>query len=142
MWRTTLVPKVSLMAGIDPSSGTSLMVAVFRKTTRLEKSASPGLVQLMVNSESPCVAPAPVTSLGERLSMVIVALPVSVPNWALVQVKDVMVPVTVYSEPAGAGMLAWLLGVIRTLKDVKVVVTGILILLIETVSLAGSEADP
>jgi hypothetical protein len=37
---------------------------------------------------------APVTSLGERLSLVTVALPVSVPDCGLVLVNAVTVPVT------------------------------------------------
>ncbi len=69
------------------------MVTVFRKTTTLEKSP-PGLVQLTVTWVSLGVALAPVTSLGERLSMVTVALPVSVPAWMLVLVMAVTVPVT------------------------------------------------
>ncbi len=76
------------------------------------------------------------------MSMVTVALPVSVPAWALVLVNAVMVPVTLYSDPEGAGMLAWLLGMTRTLNGVKVVVTGRFMLLMETVSPAGLEADP
>lgn len=40
-------------------------------------------------------------------------------------VKAVIVPVTEYVEPGGAGILAWLLGVMRILKEVRVVVTGI-----------------
>ncbi len=69
------------------------MVAVFRKTTRFEKSP-PGLVQLTVTWVSSCEALAPVTLAGERLSMVMVALPVSLPAWVLVLVNAVTVPVT------------------------------------------------
>ena len=58
------------------------------------KSEVPGLVQLTVTWVSLGVALAPVTSLGERLSMVTVALPVSLPAGVLVLVMAVTVPVT------------------------------------------------
>ena len=93
MYRTTLMPTVLSTAGDEPSTGRSVMVAVFRKITRLEKSP-PGLVQLTAICVSPAVALSPVTSLGERLSMVTVALSVSVPSWVLVLVNAVIVPVT------------------------------------------------
>ncbi len=71
-----------------------MVVPVFRKTTTLEKSP-PGLVQLTVTWVSLGVALAPVTSAGERLSMVTVALPVSLPACGLVVlVNAVTVPVT------------------------------------------------
>ena len=56
--------------------------------------------------------------------MVTVALSVSVPDCELVLVKAVTVPVTEYVEPSGAGILAWLLGVMRILNEVALVVTG------------------
>src|SRR2546426_741401 len=80
-------------AGAVPSTGTSLLVAVFRKTTTLEKSA-PGLVQLTVTCAVPGVALGEVTSAGDWLSMVTVALAVSVPDWTLLLVKEVTVAVT------------------------------------------------
>ena len=78
------------------------------------------------------------TLAGEALSIVTVALLVSVPDWELVLVKEVTVPVTVYVEPDGAGILAWLFGVTLILNEVKVVVTGMPQLVRETVLEEGS----
>ena len=52
-----------------------------------------------------------------------------------------MVPVTEYVEPGGAGILAWLLGVIRILNEVRVVVTGMPQLVSETVLEAGLDCE-
>ncbi len=49
------------------------MVAVLRRTTRLEKSASPGLVQLTVTCASPGVAPAPVLVLVNAVMVPVTA---------------------------------------------------------------------
>ena len=61
----------------------------------MEKSVSAGFVQLTVTWAFPAVAEAAVTAAGERLSMVTVALAVSVPAWAFVPAQSATVPVTV-----------------------------------------------
>ena len=77
-----------------PSTGVSATAELARrKTTILSKSPSPGLVQSRVTWVSPAVPLALVTLAGELLSMVMVALSVSDPDWVLVEVKAVTVPV-------------------------------------------------
>src|SRR2546422_395835 len=71
---------VSLTLPTSVKASTLVTVAVFRKTTRLEKSASPGLVQLTVTWVEAPAALAPVTLAGDWLSMVTVALVASVPG--------------------------------------------------------------
>ena len=51
------------------------------------------VVQPRVTCVSPAVVLVAVAPFGERLSTVIVALPVSVPDWLFVLVKAVTVPV-------------------------------------------------
>lgn len=88
-------PQLEPTIGDEPSVGALLIevVAVSRSTTTFEKSPL-GFVQLTVTCVSPLVVPAPVVPAGERLSMVMVALEVSVRTWeALVLVKAVTVPV-------------------------------------------------
>ena len=62
---------------------------------------------------------------GERLSMVIVALSVSVPAWVLVPVQSVIVLVTVNVCPGMPGISVWLFGVIRILYVPVAVLTDI-----------------
>jgi hypothetical protein len=98
---------------------------VLRKTITVLKSESFGLVHAKSLSASPAVTDAELTLLGERLSIVMVAEPESVPDCAFVDVKDVTVPVTEYATPGTAAMFACDLGVTRTLNCTVPVVTGI-----------------
>ena len=112
--RTMPLPRVESTAGEEPSVGTPVTDVVARITTTLEKSA-PGFVQDTVIWVLVGVVVAPVTLAGEALSIVMTELEASLPAWSLVPVQPVTVLVTVYVEPGGAGILAWDLGVMRTL---------------------------
>ena len=114
-----------------------------RNTTIEPRSASAGFVHATATWPLPAVTVDAVTFPGDRLSIVTVVPPVSLPACPPVPVQLLTSAVTAYVEPTGAGMFAWLFGVIRTLYCVLVVIA---VMLVESamagVSLAGSATEP
>ena len=92
---TVLEPIVLPTVYVAPSEGVSVTADVARRsTTRLPRSASTGFVQVSTTCALPAVAVAAVTLPGDRLSMVTVVPPVSLPACALVPVHALMREVT------------------------------------------------
>ena len=121
---TTVPPPVRAgVAPRSPSTGVAVTGAPLRTIVTRRKSA-PGLVQLSTTWPLPGVTVPQVELLGDRLSMVTVELPVSVPCFALVQVYDVSRPVTAKLAPGTGGIAACDFGWMRTRNCTGVVVTG------------------
>ena len=95
MATTVAAPMVLPALYSVPSVGVAVTVEVLRKIITELKSVSAGLVHESVMLPLLPVAEGLVTSAGDWLSMVTVALPVSVPVSVLVPIRAVTVPVIV-----------------------------------------------
>ena len=103
---TVAVPMAFPTIYVAPSAGLLETEFVSRKTTVLLKSLSIGLAQEKETCPVPAVPSAVVTLAGEALSIVKIALLPSAPVWVLMPVMAVILPIALWAEPGGTGILA------------------------------------